>query len=117
MPTLEQHKNKYEQNKKLLDEELNITNCTNYDWIITVAFYSALHLVEGELAKANIHTKTHTDRDTMVGRNRAFIKIRSKYKLLHDRSRVARYGANCSNKLKAVHCLQVLSDIEKEISL
>ena len=117
MPTLEQHKSKYSQNRALLDNELNILSCINYDWIITVSFYSALHLVEGELAKSNIHMKTHTDRAVMVGRNRAFDKIRSKYKMLHDRSIAARYGASSSKKGKALQSLQLLADIENEIIL
>lgn len=69
------------------------------------------------MSKSNIHTRTHTDRDVMVARNRVFINIRSKYKMLHDRSIVARYGAKCLDKNKAQQALQFLSDIEKEIVL
>ena len=117
MPTLDQHKNKYEHSRMLLDNELSIDSCTNYDWIVTVAFYVAMHLLEGEMSKSGIHTRTHVDRDVMVARNRAFIKIRSKYKMLHDRSIVARYGAQCLDKKKAEQALQLLADIEKEIVL
>ena len=117
MPSLEQHNSKYTQNKELLDNELNIASCTNYDWIITVSFYAALHMIEGELAKTNIHTQTHTDRSVMVGRNRSFIRIRNQYKMLHDRSIAARYGASILSKAKAQQSLQLLADIENEITL
>lgn len=117
MPTIQEHKNKYTKNKELLNNELNIASCSNYDWIVIVVFYSALHLVEGELAKSNLHTDRHIERNGMVNMYHAFIKIRAAYKFLYDRSIVARYHATSCNNATAQKCLKLLSDIEKEISL
>ena len=117
MPSLENHKIKYTQNKALLAKELNIETCQNYDWMITIMFYTALHLVEGELAKTSVHTKTHTDRHTMINRNTVFRNIKAKYKTLHDRSIAARYSGKVATKTKAEYCMQLLEDIEKEITI
>lgn len=117
VPTLDEHKNKYKQNKELLDNELNIATCSNYDWIVIVVFYSALHLVEGELAKQNLHTYKHDSRMGMVNKYSSFVNIRATYKYLYDRSIVARYHAANSSNAVAQKCLKHLSDIEKEISL
>lgn len=117
MPTFDEHKTKYDKNKELLEQELNISKCTNYDWIVTVAFYTALHLVEAECAKTNIHNATHTDRGVYINRDRRFIKIRSQYKFLHDRSLAARYSSKIANKEKAEMALLTLKEIEKEIGI
>lgn len=117
MPTLKEHKNKYDINKNLLDNELKIGDCTCYDWITVVAFYSAMHLIEGELAKSNIHNGDHTCRKRTVERFSNFRSIRNQYKVLYDRSRVARYGPAVIDKAKAENALECLKEIEKEITL
>ena len=117
VPTLDEHKNKYKQNKELLNNELNITTCSNYDWIVIVVFYSALHLVEGELARQGLHTYKHDNRMGLVNKYNSFVKIRAIYKYLYDRSIVARYHATNSTNAVAKKCLKHLSDIEKEIVL
>lgn len=115
--TLDEHKSQYESNKILLNKELDIKTCPYYDWVVTVAFYSALHLVEGELAKCNAHCETHKHRNDTVCGNPMFLKIRSKYKALYDRSIVARYYAKPLNKKKAEEALMLLGEIEKTIKL
>ena len=50
MPTGDEHKKKYINNKKVL-KLLNIQDKDQCDWIATIAFYSALHIIENELAK------------------------------------------------------------------
>lgn len=117
MPNELQHKDKYVENRKLLDNELNIENAQYYNWIATVAFYAAMHLVEGELAKSDIHNKTHLDRGNVVEKFSCFRNIRGQYKTLHDRSIIARYGKMSINKAKAEQALKCLNDIEKEINL
>lgn len=117
VPTLEQHKKKYNKNRELLRKELNIDTCDNYDWIVTVAFYSAIHLVEAELAKSDIHTRVHTDRSVNVERFNIFRDVRAQYKALHDRSVVARYEGVCMSKKKAEQALKYLNDIEKVIEI
>lgn len=117
MPTLDEHKKKYDINKRLLTNELNINKCACYDWIVVVAFYAALHLTEGELSKQDLHTTNHTSRGGLVDSYSGFRMIRSQYKVLYDRSRVARYGPACMSKSKAEYALKCLEDIEKQIAL
>lgn len=117
LPTVEEHKKKYRENKDVLNHELNIDNCKCYDWIATVAFYSAVHLVEGKLAESGVHTDNHTNRKRAVERFGIFRNIRNQYKALYDRSRIARYEACCLNEKKARQSLEFLSDIEKEIQI
>ena len=117
MPSELQHKEKYAENRKLLDNELNIENEKYYNWISTVAFYAAMHLIEGKLANDDIHNKTHLDRGNVVERYSYFRNIRTQYKTLHDRSIVARYGKSSVNKKKAEQALKCLEEIEKEINI
>lgn len=117
MPSVEQHKKKYEENKEVLDNELNIDKCKRYDWIATIAFYSAVHLVEAKLAENDVHTTDHTARKGAVDRFGTFREIRNEYKALYDRSRVARYDAYCLNEKKARQALGFLKKIEDEIHI
>lgn len=111
------HKDKYLENKSILENEMNVETSSHYNWIATIAFYAALHLVESELAKNGIHSKTHSDRGNVVERYAAFRNIRNQYKNLHDRSIVARYEGSNINKAKAEQALRWLKDIENEIML
>ena len=115
MPNINEHMKKYEENRTLLDNELNIEMCNCYNWIVTIAFYAAMHLVESSLAVNNIHSKTHIGRNTMIDRMSEFQEIRAQYKFLHDRSVIARYEAANMNKKKAVMALGFLNQIEKKI--
>lgn len=111
------HKRKYLENKSILENEMNVEKSEHYNWIATIAFYAALHLVEGELSKDKLHSKTHSDRGNVVERYAAFRNIRTQYKNLHDRSIIARYEGSNISKKKAEQALEWLKDIEDEIQL
>ena len=115
MPTRQQHIKKYEENKLLLGTKLSVENAEFYNWIVTVAFYAALHLVEARLADDNIDSSDHTARNNNVERFNYFQPIRAKYKVLYDRSRVARYDATFMNEKKARFALSCLETIEHEL--
>lgn len=115
MPTENEHRKKYQDNKELLDNELSLSNSTRYNWILTVAFYSALHLVEARLASYGFHGPNHAARDNMVYQYSDFKNIRAKYKDLHTKSIIARYSAEDISKEKAKTALRYLEDIEKEL--
>lgn len=117
MPSVSQHKMKYLENKQLLDNEMNIKSNTHYNWVTTIAFYAAVHLVEGELAKNDVHTTTHVSRDGFIEKYSAFRNIRNQYKFLHDKSVIARYTELNINQKKAEQAIRYLNDIEKEIQL
>lgn len=77
MPSIEEHKRKYDENRRLLDTNLNIKYCDFYNWIVTVSFYAALHLVEAKLAEHGIDSKDHFARSSNVERFNQFKSIQS----------------------------------------
>lgn len=115
MPTTEEHIKKYNENRKLLDTNLNIENCEFYNWIVTVSFYAALHLVEAKLAEDNIDSTDHFARNNNVERFSKFKNIRNEYKTLYDKSRVARYDGSFISQKKGQFALKCLEKVEKEL--
>ena len=59
------------------------------DWIVTLAFYKALHAVDSYLAKFNIHPQDHYNRKKEVLQH--LQHIHGKYSALYNASRTARY--------------------------
>lgn len=116
VPSEKEHQKKYNDNKDLLENELEISNSTRYNWIATVAFYSALHLIEEKLATYGIHSKNHKARENMVNTYRDFKTVRVKYKMLYTWSIVARYAGESITEQKAREALKYLNDIEVELS-
>lgn len=117
MPNTEEHIRKYKENKKLLETNLNIENCDFYNWVVTVSFYAALHLVEAKLSESGIDSKDHFARSNNVERFNQFKNIRTQYKTLYDKSRIARYDAAFMNKKKGQFALKCLKQIEEEIKI
>lgn len=115
MPSTEEHIKKYNENRKLLDTNLNIEQCDFYNWIVTVSFYAALHLVEAKLAESGIDSKDHFARGNNVERFGQFKTIRNQYKTLYDKSRIARYDGTFMNKKKGQFALKCLNDIEDQL--
>lgn len=115
MPSENEHRKKYQDNRDLLNNELSFDNSKRYNWILTVAFYSALHLVEARLASYGFHGRNHTLRENMVYQYSDFINIRAKYKDLHTKSIVARYSGKNITEEKARTAIKYLEDIEKEL--
>ena len=61
MASYQSHIDQANKNLEFLGE-INSTNSTNWDWQITIAFYTAVHIVNAHLAKsANLHYRTHED--------------------------------------------------------
>lgn len=117
LPKYDEHIRKYNDNKNLLNTKLNISNGEFYNWIVTVSFYAAMHLVESELAKYNFDSYDHKARGNNIDRFNQFKPIRNKYKILYDRSRVARYDATFMNEEKARFVLKCLNDIEEQLHI
>ncbi len=92
MPSSQEHRAKYEDNRNHLDTGNNGRPLSTLSacWAATVAFYAALHLVDRLAARANYHPPNHTDRNAFVaGQHRP---IWSAYNALYQASRTARYG-------------------------
>jgi len=68
------------------------------DWIVTVAFYAGLHIVDAVLYNNNQglrkHGQSHNNREELLKGNNKFKKIWSCYWSLHNESVVARYLGN-----------------------
>ena len=120
-------KNHGERNKKL-SQSLN-DGKEYYDWVITTAFYSAIHFVEDRILPkkiGTIHCKNisnvkqayrmagrHQAREKLVSDNLS-LPIAVKYKWLDDMSRNSRY---VTYKVPAIHAekaLQYLDEIFDE---
>ena len=61
------------------------------DWVATVAFYRALHLVEAVLARDRKEVYTHKDRARILRATGKYQKIYQHYRPLYAASLVARY--------------------------
>ena len=116
MPNSAEHMRKYNLNKIVLTEALDRCNKSHYDWITTVCFYSALHIVEAKFAKKNIDHKNHKDRENEMRESDLFNrKLTDKYKMLSTYSKIARYGPGSIDSTLVSCSLQYLKDIEDEI--
>jgi hypothetical protein len=87
MPKPNQHQEKANHNRLFLD---SISGTGPPDWMATVAFYTAVHLVEKLRAYKGEHSRDHDERGTAV-RNE-FRSIQTAYHELFNLSLVARYA-------------------------
>jgi hypothetical protein len=82
-------------------------------WIVTIAFYKALHIVETVLARQNpaLHKNEHLSRNTFLKTEKRFEKIWVHYSILFQASQVSRYL--CDNKSQARYL--TVADIKAKI--
>lgn len=115
-----------ERNKDLCDELL--LGKKYYDWVITTAFYSGIHLLEDKILPTQINGQTcknisevrkayklkgrHVARETLV-RDKADIKVSIRYKWLDDKSRYSRYITYKVTPAEASKAQQYIHDIHK----
>jgi hypothetical protein len=59
------------------------------DWVVTAAFYKAVHVVEGLLVRKGSGSGNHTHRNQAL--KRRFATVWKEYRPLYNQSRVARY--------------------------
>ena len=60
MPTTQEHIDKQRKAQLALTDLQHSKNSLQHaDWIVTLAFYKALHAVDSYLARKNIHPKGH----------------------------------------------------------
>jgi hypothetical protein len=87
MPSADQHRKKAEHNRAFLGSIV----CDDFpEWKVVVAFYTAVHLVEGVRAAAGDgHSIDHDDRLTYVQQTHP--SIHSPYQILQNVSMLARY--------------------------
>jgi len=61
------------------------------DWVCTIAFYKALHIVEAVFATRGIHATNHEHRESILKRERQYAQLWRHYRPLWSASMVARY--------------------------
>ena len=90
MPSIVDHKGKYESNKSFLD---SINEKEKYaDWTVTVIFYCCVHLIEKMLChKLKIHSANHTDRFEKIKKLPNYLEFRDEYSELYQLCHAARY--------------------------
>lgn len=91
MPSERAHLALADRNQTVIDHLLQRPDeCM--EWIVTVAFYKALHLVEALFAHDGLgHGQSHENRDYLLKTNRRYAHIYRHYRPLWAASMVARY--------------------------
>jgi hypothetical protein len=92
MPTEQVHLAQASHNKDLI-VYLNAANPGFPDWVITVAFYSAIHLLEAFLAKQlGYHSTSHVTRDSVLSKFSQLKPIYVDYSELKNTCWASRYN-------------------------
>jgi hypothetical protein len=94
MAIFQSHVNLVRANTSLLENTLLPVLNEHPDWVVTVAFYTALHMVEAMFFHDHpkVHTTDHTDRSAALQSDR-YQHIWRDYRPLYSNSRIARYLA------------------------
>jgi len=115
------------ERNKLLSKEL-IDGKKFYDWVITTAFYSSIHLLEHKILPETINSKTcsnishvrraYNSRGRHEAREKLVVEftdhnIASRYKWLDDKSRYSRYTTYKIPADQALKAEQYLNEIYK----
>jgi len=90
MPSEQEHARQALHNKEFLGS-FGRDSTPHLDWMVTVIFYTALHIVEQYLAHKGLHPADHTTRDAYLWRARGLKPIWLDYRCLKDESMRARY--------------------------
>lgn len=116
MPPAQEHLDQVRHNQGLIH---TLRNSTSFlDWTITVAFYTALHLVEAYFDhRYSRHSSTHARRESMMRRQPELRPVYNAYRDLRTRSEDSRY--RCTAPRLSVHdvddTLSLLNTIESHI--
>lgn len=98
MPSKAAHLHAAKMNQRTIEFLWNSNNDEHLPWVVTVAFYKALHVVEAVLALEpsgeQQHFDSHETRNRMLKRTRKFQKIYELYIQLYQQSQIARYLTN-----------------------
>jgi hypothetical protein len=91
LPAKDEHLQKAEGNESFADS-IQLTDQAHIDWKLVVLFYTAVHYVEAYLAKSlGAHTRSHTTRDSYVGKEVNLKKVFLSYSHLKFFGYNARY--------------------------
>lgn len=113
MPDCKQHQDKYTSNFEVATALATLDKAPN-DWIVTLYFYTALHLVEKKLADQEIHSETHTIRFRNIRQHLRQIYV--EYQALYNESLEARYNCTEMTPGKVVNAKRNLDLITKKLT-
>lgn len=114
MPRSSEHKKKYLENKNIIESVLNEKNNEHCNWISTICFYAALHMVEMQLALDGIHSRDHVNRENnMESSKRISQYVLIRYKHMYTVSILARYEAASVSPAVANQMKHYLRQIEE----
>ena len=118
MPTAQVHIDKQNRTQLALsDLQKSQNNPQHSDWIVTLAFYKALHAVDSYFAKKGIdrrgHDKSHPERGEQV--QNYLSSIHGKYSVLYTASIMARYKAYIHNPQDVTKLVNYSLSIEQHI--
>jgi hypothetical protein len=119
MSTKANHIKQYYENKKLLSEPIFQPSATEYgDWIVTIAFYCAVHLIEKALAQSpgRLHSPHHFGRFENIRKVRTLNKVAADYQTLYIQSIRSRYKCHNFGADDIMGVLDCLTAIEAEIA-
>ena len=122
MPNIQQHIGQYHKNKGLLSEPLFLITdeCRYLDWVTTVIFYTALHLIHSHLASEPLFAReqsrdSHYKVNNLVLTLSKFRNVSAEYNTLYMESRKARYGCIPFRARKVQQLFDTLRLIEQGI--
>ncbi len=92
MPNNRKHKIQAEHNRRLVDALWQAGKPVYADWVVTTAFYVAVHLIEEYLYSRNgIHSDDHANRLRQIASVTQLSPIYEQYSELYNRSKDSRY--------------------------
>jgi len=98
VPSKEDHQELADHNQDLIDHLVKSGN-SFADWVCTVAFYKALHVVEAVFDHIqSYHAYDHSSREEALKRENRYSKICTHYLALKEASQIARYLKTYSGK-------------------
>lgn len=118
MPSTIQHLRQVDHNKQLL-QTFDVNSTEYLDWVVTIAFYTAVHLIEAYFAdvRPQIHNTDHQKRQDAMRRVAEFKSIYNLYRELEEWSRNTRYKCyQPKSEFVKNQVLSYLSDIEQVIN-
>jgi hypothetical protein len=112
MPPIKFHLEQVQHNRELINT-FDLDTTPYLDWVVTIAFYTSLHLVEAWFAalRRPQHFETHRDRQNEMSRVPEFNpKIYNLYRSLEDNSRATRY--RCFHPRKDFVASKILANLD-----
>ncbi|MGH9621858.1 MAG: hypothetical protein ACRD45_19395 [Bryobacteraceae bacterium] len=92
MPSKAEHIAKAKGNEAFASE-IQLTKQPNIDWALVAIFYAAVHYVEAYFSLSGTHLRSHTTRDSYIGRDLDLKPIFREYSNLKYYAYNARYEA------------------------